>query len=336
MLSNRRIVFDRYGGPEVLHMLKEDVPAPKSNEVLVQVLVTGVAHGDIMIRKGVLTPPFQKLPVTPGFEIVGVVKEVGSGVTSVRADQLVAALTVIGGYSEYICIKHDELVPLPEGIKPEEAACIALNYSTAYQMLHRYAKVQKGEKVLVHGAAGGVGTALLQLGKLSDLEMLGTASQSRHPFISSLHATPIDYRNTDFVEEIRSRFPKGIDAVFDPIGGNNYKRSYQVLRKGGRLIGYGFQNAESKPFVLSSFMRLMSYKLVPDGKRSIFYSIAVTRNSKRVWLKEDLNILFQLLAKGAIQPVIQQIFPLSDAKAAHELFELGGGTGKILLSCRSQ
>jgi len=122
MLSNRRIVFDRYGGPEVLHMLKEDVPAPKSNEVLVQVLVTGVAHGDIMIRKGVLTAPFQKLPVTPGFEIVGVVKEVGSGVTSVRADQLVAALTVIGGYSEYICIKHDELVPLPEGIKPEEAA----------------------------------------------------------------------------------------------------------------------------------------------------------------------------------------------------------------------
>ncbi len=336
MSSNRRIVFDRYGGPEVLHMLKEDIPAPKSNEVLVQVLVTGVAHGDIMIRKGVLAPPFQKLPVTPGFEIVGIVKEVGSGVTSVRADQLVAALIVIGGYSEYICIKHDELVSLPEGIKPEEAACIVLNYATAYQMLHRYAKVQKGEKVLVHGAAGGVGTALLQLGKLSDLEMLGTASQSRHPFISSLHATPIDYRNTDFVEEIRLRFPKGIDAVFDPIGGNNYKRSYQVLRKGGRLLGYGFQNAESKPYVLSSLMRLMSYKLVPDGKRSIFYSIAVTRKSKRVWLKEDLNILFQLLDKGDIQPVIQQIFPLSDAKAAHELFELGGGMGKILLSCRSQ
>lgn len=335
MLRNRRIVFAQYGGPEVLHMLEEDIPAPKSNEVLVQVLFTGVAHGDIMIRKGILTPPFQKLPATPGFEIVGIVKEVGSAVASVRPDQLVAAMTVIGGYSEYICVKHDELVPLPEGIKPEEAACLVLNYATAYQMLHRYAKVRKGEIILVHGAAGGVGTALLQLGKLSELEMLGTASQPKHHLVSALHATPIDYRNTDFVQEIRARFPEGLDAVFDPMGGTNYSRSYELLRKGGRLIGYGFQHAESKPYVVTSLMRLMSYKLVPDGKRSIFYSIAVTGKSKRDWLKEDLNFLFQLLAKGAIRPAIQQLFPLADAKAAHELFEKGSGAGKILLTSRT-
>jgi NADPH:quinone reductase-like Zn-dependent oxidoreductase len=252
-----------------------------------------------------MAPPFQKLPLTPGFEIVGVVKEVGAGVTLVRPGQIVAALTVIGAYTEYICIKQEELVPLPEGIQPEEAACLVLNYVTAYQMLHRYANVKKGEIILVHGASGGVGTALLQLGKLSGLEMLGTASHSKHPLISGLDATPIDYRNVDFVQEIRARFPEGADVVFDPIGGAHYKRSYQVLRKGGRLIGYGFQNAESKLYILSSLIRLMSYKLKPDGKRSQFYSIAVTRKSKAGWLKEDLAILFQMLANGAIQPIIQ-------------------------------
>jgi NADPH:quinone reductase-like Zn-dependent oxidoreductase len=331
MLRNKRIVFAKYGGPEVLKMLEEDIPLPNPNEVLIQVLVTGVAHGDIMIRKGIMAPPFQKLPLTPGFEIVGVVKEVGAGVTLVRPGQIVAALTVIGAYTEYICIKQEELVPLPEGIQPEEAACLVLNYVTAYQMLHRYANVKKGEIILVHGASGGVGTALLQLGKLSGLEMLGTASHSKHPLISGLDATPIDYRNVDFVQEIRARFPEGADVVFDPIGGAHYKRSYQVLRKGGRLIGYGFQNAESKLYILSSLIRLMSYKLKPDGKRSQFYSIAVTRKSKAGWLKEDLAILFQMLANGAIQPIIQQSFPLSEARAAHELFEKGRGAGKIML-----
>jgi NADPH:quinone reductase-like Zn-dependent oxidoreductase len=334
MIRNKRIAFAEFGSPEVLKMLEEDIPLPGPNEVLIQVLVTGVAHGDIMIRKGIMAPPFQKLPLTPGFEIVGVVKEVGAGVTLVSPGQLVAALTVIGAYTEYICIKQEELVPLPEGIKPEEAACLVLNYVTAYQMLHRYSKVKKGEIILVHGASGGVGTALLQLGKLSGLEMLGTASQSKHPLISSLGATPIDYRNTDFVQEIRARFPEGVDVVFDPIGGTHFKRSYQVLNKGGRLVGYGFQNADSKRYIVSSLIRLMSYKFMPDGKRSKFYSIAVTRKSKTDWLKEDLTILFQLLAKGAIQPVIQRSFPLSDAKAAHELFEKGSGAGKILLTMR--
>jgi NADPH:quinone reductase-like Zn-dependent oxidoreductase len=334
MIRNKRIAFAEFGSPEVLKMLEEDIPLPGPNEVLIQVLVTGVAHGDIMIRKGIMAPPFQKLPLTPGFEIVGVVKEVGAGVTLVCPGQLVAALTVIGAYTEYICIKQEELVPLPEGIKPEEAACLVLNYVTAYQMLHRYSKVKKGEIILVHGASRGVGTALLQLGKLSGLEMLGTASQSKHPLISSLGATPIDYRNTDFVQEIRARFPEGVDVVFDPIGGTHFKRSYQVLNKGGRLVGYGFQNADSKRYIVSSLIRLMSYKFMPDGKRSKFYSIAVTRKSKTDWLKEDLTILFQLLAKGAIQPVIQRSFPLSDAKAAHELFEKGSGAGKILLTMR--
>jgi NADPH:quinone reductase-like Zn-dependent oxidoreductase len=332
MLRNKRIVFSEYGGPEVLKMLEEDIPLPNPNEVLIQVLATGVAHGDIMIRKGIMAPPFQKLPMTPGFEIVGVVKEVGAGVTLVRPGQLVAGLTVIGAYTEYICINQEELVPLPEGIQPEEAACLVLNYATAYQMLHRYAKVKKGEIILVHGASGGVGIALLQLGKVFGLEMLGTASQSKHGLISGLGATPIDYRNTDFVQEIRARFPEGVNAVFDPIGGTHYKRSYQILRKGGRLIGYGFQNAESKLYIVSSLIQLMSHKLMPDGKRSQFYSIAVTRKSKAGWLKEDLSTLFELLARGAIQPVIQRSFPLSDARAAHELFEKGSGVGKILLT----
>lgn len=138
-----------------------------------------------MVRKGIMAPPFQKLPLTPGFEIVGVVKAVGADVTLVRPEQLVAALTVIGGYTEYICIHQEHLIPLPEGIQPEEAACLVLNYVTAYQMLHRHATLKPGDTILVHGASGGVGTALLQLGKILGLTMFGTASESKHPFISA-------------------------------------------------------------------------------------------------------------------------------------------------------
>ncbi|WP_410511020.1 zinc-binding dehydrogenase [Paenibacillus sp. BR2-3] len=178
-----------------------------------------------------------------------------------------------------ICLHQKEIVPIPDGIDPEEAACLVLNYLMAYQLLHRYAKVQEGEKILIHGASGGIGTALLQLGKLSSVEMFGTASKEKHAYVSSLHATPIDYKHTDFVREIKKYHPDGMDVVFDCVGGINFKKSYPLLRKNGRLIGYGSQH------LLPTLMTIISRKLIPDGKRASIYFLILSKKQNRIGLK---------------------------------------------------
>ncbi|MDR6225818.1 medium chain dehydrogenase/reductase family protein [Desmospora profundinema] len=331
MEKNHRVVITRYGGPEVLQWIEEPMPMPKEEQVLVKVLATGVAHGDILIRKGILVPPLQRLPLTPGFEIVGRVEKVGSQVIGFKKGQLVAALTIVGGNSEYICVHYKDLVSVPQSVGVEEAVSLVLNYLTAYQMLHRYAKVQPGQNLLIHGASGGVGTALLQLGKMIGVNMYGTASSAKHEIVARYGAFPIDYRQTDFVEVINQMVPEGVDAVFDPIGGYHFNLSYRVLRKRGILIGYGFQSDGSRRSILQSLARLISLKIRPDGKRSKFYSLVVLKKKKPNWIKEDLSHLFKLTADGAIQPIIYQQFPLAEIRSAHETFENGITIGKIIL-----
>ncbi|BCG58535.1 zinc-binding dehydrogenase [Paenibacillus sp. URB8-2] len=304
MATNKRIVVNRFGGPEVLELIEEPVPKPKKNEVLIKNLVTGVAFGDIILRKG--EAPFQKPPLTPGTEIVGIVKEAGPNVTTVKVGQLVAALPFFGGYTEHICLHQKELIPIPDGIDPKEAASLVLNYLMAYQLLHRYAHVQQGEKVL-------------------KVEMFGTASQTKHAYVSSLGATPIDYKNTDFVREINKYHPDGMDVVFDCMGGINFKKSYQILRKKDRVIGYGSGH------LLPTLMTIMSRKFMPDGRRASLYFLILSKKTKPHWFKEDLITLFEMLRNRAFQPVINQTFPLSEAKAAHEMLE-NGVTGKVLLT----
>ena len=182
------------------------------------------------------------MPFTPGEDIVGVVDKLGEGVSTVEPGQMVAGVTFgdAGGYAEFICLPASELVPVPSGVDPAEAVCLVVNYLTAHMAMHRTANVRSGERILVHGAAGGVGSALLELGKLAGLEMYGTASKYNHELVSALGATPIDYRTEDFVERIRSLTGDGVDAVFDPIGGaRQIWRSYRALRKGGRLVWFG-------------------------------------------------------------------------------------------------
>ena len=176
-MKNRRIIISRKGGPEVLKLIEEEAPSPAGGEVRVRVQAAGVAFADIMMREG-LYPGAPPVPFTPGYDIVGLVDEPGAGVKSLSPGKRVAALTKVGGYADYLCLPEKDLVEMPIGLDPAEAVCLVLNYMTAWQMLHRVAHVREGEKILIHGAAGGVGTALLQLGVLSGLELYGTASKS--------------------------------------------------------------------------------------------------------------------------------------------------------------
>ena len=237
-MRHTRIIVTHYGGPDALRVVEEELPEPKHGEVRVRVLAAGVAMPDIMAREG-LHPETPPVPYTPGWDLVGEVERLGSGVFGVEPGRIVAAMPIHGAYAEFVCLPQSELVPVPSGLDAARAVSLILNYVTAYQMLHRSARVEPGQRGLFHGASGGVGTALLQLGRLVGLEMYGTCSSHGARAVSDLGAIPIDYRHQDFVEEIRRHTSEGVDAVFDPIGGAHLWRSRQALRPGGRVVGYG-------------------------------------------------------------------------------------------------
>lgn len=334
-MKHKRIVVTQHGGPEVLQVVEEDLPEPQTGEVRLKVLTAGVSAYDLMLRRSGSLPGTPPVPYTPGEDIVGVVDKLGEGVSSVELGQRVAGYPRGGGYTEYICQPTDELVPIPEGVDPAEAVCLVANYLTAYMLLHPTAKIQSGERVLVQGAAGGTGSALLELGRLAGLEMYGTASKYNHELVSALGATPIDYRTEDVVARIRDLTGDGVDAVFDPVGGAwQIWRSYRTLRKGGRLVSYGMA-ATSKagvrviPFTLLVVVLLM---LFPDGKQaSMSPNLAEFATEHNDWYRKTLAELLELLAAGRIKPVVAERIPLLEAARAHELLERGGYAGKVVL-----
>jgi NADPH:quinone reductase-like Zn-dependent oxidoreductase len=174
-----------------------------------------------------------------------VVDRLGKGVSGIGLGQVIAALPISGAYAEFVCLPKSELVPVPFGLDAAEAVSLVLNYVTAYQMMHRSAQVRAGQCVLIHGAAGGVGSALLQLGRLAGLEMYGTCSSQRASAVSDLGCIPIDYRNLDFVKEIHRVTSEGVEAVFDGIGGSHMWRSRKALRPGGKVVVYGLTSSLS-------------------------------------------------------------------------------------------
>jgi NADPH:quinone reductase-like Zn-dependent oxidoreductase len=332
---NGRIVVTRLGGPETLQYLEECIPEPGPGEVRVKVLATSVSFADVLMRRGLYpgTPP---PPFTPGYDIVGEVDKIGNGTSHFAAGQRVGAMIVRGGYSRYAIVPQEYLVPVPEGLDPGEAVCLFLNYVTAYQMLHRVAHAIKGKRILIHGAAGGVGTALLQLGALAELNMYGTASRSKHAAVVAEGGVPIDYRSQDFTLRIRELTGDGVDCVFDPVGGWNWWLSYRVLRKGGILVCYGVSTAvlHGKIAGAGSFLLLGILKSIPDGKKCVWFNVTNLRKQHPDWFRQDLSNLLDLLAHRMIRPVIGARMALRDAAKANELVEHSEVTGKIVLLCQ--
>lgn len=325
----------RHGGPEVLRVVEEDLPEPAAGEVRVRMLAAGVSALDLMVRRSAF-PGFPRVPFTPGVDVVGVVDEIGDGVSALEKGQTVAALLGFdGGYAEFICLPAGKAVPVPSGLDPSKAVCVVTNYLTAYSMMHRGAEVKSGECVLVHGAAGGVGTALLELGGLAGLEIYGTASAHNHELVSSLGATPIDYRSEDFVERIRSLTGDGVDVVFDPIGGaRQLWRSHRALRKGGRLVWFGVAatSRSGRRVIPSSLLMRFLLAIVPDGRKAPMPPDAGKPND---WYRETLTTLLDYLAAAKIDPVLAERIPLPEAARAHELLERGGHAGKVVLVAKA-
>ena len=345
-MRNTRIVVTHYGGPDALQVVEEDLPEPKEGEVRVRVLAAGVSLPDVMAREGIHpeTPP---VPFTPGWDLVGVADRLGNGVSGVEPGQIVAAMPIHGAYTEFICLPQRELVPVPSGLDPAEAVSLILNYVTAYQMMHRSASVRAGQSVLIHGASGGVGTALLQLGRVAGLEMFGTCSPRGASAVSELGAIPIDYQRQDFVKEIHRLAGEGVDVVFDSIGGTHIWRSRKALRSGGRVVAYGLTGSLSGGRLASGrsggrhrFRAIAIFGLyiavgwlLPGRKRVVPYSIQTLKRLKPELFRQDLTTLLDLLKQQKIKPLVAQRLPLAEAGHAHELLGKGGVIGKIVLVC---
>ena len=276
---------------------------------------------------------------------MGTVDRLGDGVSGIEPGQVVAALPISGAYAEFVCLPQRELVPVPAGLDAAEAVSLVLNYVTAYQMLHRSAKVRSGQRVLIHGAAGGVGSALLQLGRLAELEMYGTCSSRGASVVRDLGGIPIDYQHLDFVNEIHRLTSGGVDVVFDGIGGRHIWRSRKALRPGGRVVAYGLtaslrggRLASGRSGRRHRFRAIAIFGLYiaggwlfPGRKRVVPYSIQWLKRVRPAVFRQDLMALFDLLQQRKVKPLIAQRFPLADARRAHELLGTGGVAGKIVL-----
>ena len=343
-MKHTRIIVTHYGGPDALQPVEEECPEPGQGEARVKVLAAGVSLPDLMMREGV-HPETPRVPFTPGWDLVGVVDRLGDGVSGIAPGQVVAALPITGAYAQFICLPERELISVPPGLDTAEAVSLILNYVTAYQMLHRSAHVRSGQRVLIHGAAGGVGSALLQLGRLAGLEMYGTCSSRGAPAVSDLGGIPIDYQHQDFVQEIRRVTGGGADAVFDGIGGTHIWRSRKALRPGGRVVAYGLTSSlrggrlasgrsggrhRFRPIAIFG-LYIAGGWLLPGRKRVVPYSIQWLKRLKPALFRQDLITLFDLLQQRKIKPLVAQVFPLHEARRAHELLGAGGVTGKIVL-----
>ena len=333
--------ISRFGGPEVLEMVEEPViPEPGPGEVRIKVLAAGTGFTDTMIRRG-RYPDFKgPLPFTPGYDIVGVVEKRGPGAVAPSEGEMVADLCVVGGYAQYAIRPARFLVPVPVGIDPAEAVCIPLAYLTAFQMLTRCRTLPSGATILVIGASGTVGTALLDLARHLALKAIGTCSAANLPVIERFGAAAIDYKARDFVTSVRQQTPggAGVDIAFDAIGGAHFGRSFACLAPGGLLVGYGSQTmAVGGESLVAAGLGLVRLKLwsalsfLFRGRSAVFYNITARRSSHPEEFKADMTTLFELLREGAIKPVVVERLPLAAASEVHARIDRGGLGGKIVL-----
>ena len=260
---------------------------------------------------------------------LGEIDQLGDGVRAFQVGDRVADMTVVGSNAAYRTLRADRLTRVPAGLDPAEAATLILSWTTAYQLLHRAARVQQGQRVLVQGAAGAVGQALLALGSLAGLQLWGTARAAHAALIRDLGATPIDYQREDF----RRALPDGFDVVFDGIAQDGYRRSFAALKSGGLLCAYGYsagvQAQRRMATMLMWIARLYLWRWLPGGKRARFHSINLMRAQHPAWFREDLERLFGLLASGAIRPPDRVSF--DRVAEAHRRIEAGGLDGKLVL-----
>jgi NADPH2:quinone reductase len=329
---NRVVQLRRFGGPEQLEVVDAPLPTAGPGEVRVRVLASGLEYTDTLIRRHLYPQTAsRRLPFVMGYDVIGEIDQLGDRVSGFQLGDRVADMTVLGSNAAYRTLQARHLTPVPAGLDVAEAATLILSWMTAYQLLHRAGQVQPGQRVLVHGAAGAVGQALLVLGSMAGLQLWGGAHGRHATLIRELGATPIDYQREDFTRVL----PGGFDVVFDGIAEDGYRRSFAALKPGGLLCAYGYsagvQGQQRMLTMLMWIARLYLWRWLPGGRRAFFCSINAMRLQHPGWFIEDLKRLLALLGSGAIHPRIAERISLDEVAEAHRRLEAGGLEGKLVL-----
>jgi len=329
---NQVVQVTRFGDAGGLEVVDAPMPTAGHGEVRVHVRASSLNYTEVLIRRHLYPQTARhRPPFVMGYDVVGDIDQVGEGVRDFTVGDRVADMTVIGSNATYRTLKAKDLTRVPPHVDAAEAATLILSWMTAYQLLHRAARVRPGQRVLVHGAAGAVGQALLVLGTQAGLQLWGAARGEHAALVRELGGIPIDYQRQDFSRVVDG----GFDVVFDGIGEDGYRRSFAALRPGGLLLAIGFsagvQAKQGMRAVLTSIARMYLWRFLPGGKRARFYSINVMRARHPAWFREDLGKLFGLLATHAIRPRVAGRISFDEVADAHRRIESGGLEGKLVL-----
>jgi NADPH:quinone reductase len=329
--TQRVVILRKFGGPDAFAVVERPVPEPAFGEVLVKVLAASIQFTDVMLRKGQYPDLKEKPPLVLGYDLVGEVVRVGPGVTSLSVGQRVAELTVIGSYAQYRTLEASRATIVDAALDPAEATSLVLSWMTAYQLLHRDARVRKGQKLLVVGAAGAVGQALVVLGKLAGCELWGAAGARHADVVRALGATPIDSDQADFAQAL----PEGFDAAFDGIGERGFSRTWSAVGPHGHLSAFGVSAGVQRDVSILRiglwFAKLWWWNTFSGGRSTSFFSITKERKKHPDWFAADLGQLLGLLKRGEIRPRVAERVGLDAVANAHSRIEQGGLEGKIIL-----
>jgi NADPH:quinone reductase-like Zn-dependent oxidoreductase len=343
----RAMVVRRYGPPEVFESRDLPDPQPKAGEVLIRVKAVGINFADLLQRMGI-HPGTPKPPFVPGLEIAGVVEKIADAGKHAEGQPLktgdaVAAFTQCNAYAEWVVVTRGQVYRLPAGMPFDDAAAIPVNYVTAYHSLFAMGNLQAGDRVLIHGAAGGVGIAAVQLAKARGLGIFGTAGPAKQEYLRKIgvdHA--IDHTKNNFVDVVHKFAPDGIEMAMDAIGGKSFAESERCLGPTGRLVVYGF-SAAAGPDGKRSWLRglralLQTPRFHPLKLMSLNHAIIGVSlgrmQSRNAVLRSELDELFRMYTAGKIKPVIGKSFPLAEAAAAHRYIHERKNIGKVVLTVK--
>ena len=334
----RQLVIPRYGPPEVLEVREAPEPRVAPGTVRIRVHAAGINFSDLLARQG-LYPDAPKPPCTVGYEVAGAVDAVGDGVTSFRPGDLVVATTKFGGQSELVVAPASSVFPLPPGWTFEQGAAFPVVYLTAHHMLVRVAAVQRGETVLVHAAAGGVGLAVAELGRILGLRVLGLASASKHDVLREYGVEPLDGRDPRWYDAVRAAAPRGVDVVLDAVGGDSWRHGYRLLAPAGRMVCYGASALSEGPrrnllkilWQVLRFPRFGPLALMSDNRSVAGVNLGHLWNEREL-VEPQVKALLEYARAGKLTPRVDRAFPLAEAAAAHQYIHERRNVGKVVLT----
>jgi NADPH:quinone reductase-like Zn-dependent oxidoreductase len=334
----KQLVIPRHGPPEVLELRDAPDPAVVPGSVRIRVRAAGINFSDLLARQG-LYPDAPKPPCTIGYEVAGVVDAVGPGVTTFRAGDRVVATTRFGGQSELVVTPAASVFPLPAPWTFEQGAAFPVVYLTAHHMLVRVAAARRGESVLVHAAAGGVGLAVAELGRILGLRVLGLCSATKHDVLRQYGVEPFDGRDPRWFDAVRRVAPQGVDVVLDAVGGDSWRQGYRLLAPAGRLVCFGAsglsegvqRNLLKTIWRVIRFPRFAPLALMNDNKTVAGVNLGHLWNDQAL-LAPQIDALLGYARAGQLTPRVDRAFPAAEAAPAHRYIHERRNIGKVLLT----